>query len=84
MDRMIISPDNPYKSKFDVFLLILVVYSCISALYNSAFTPPKNILSVTWDWIVEGFFYLYLILSFFHSYIDPQRQIPVTEFSKIS
>lgn len=70
-DMMVISHDNPYKSKFDVCLLILVVYSCISALYNSAFLPSRNIYFVVLDWAVEGFFYTDLILSFFQGYIDP-------------
>jgi hypothetical protein len=70
-DILVISHDNPYKSKFDVFLLILVVYSCISALYNSAFLPSRNIYFVVLDWAVEGFFYTDLILSFFQGYIDP-------------
>ena len=67
---MIISSDNPFKSKFDVFLLFLVAYSCIISLYNSAFTPSTHPFAITWDWIVEGFFYTDLILSFFHAYVD--------------
>lgn len=36
-----------------------------------------------WNWIVEGFFYTDLILSFFHSYHDPERNVVVKDFKKI-
>lgn len=83
MERMIISCDNPVKSYFDVFILLLVGYSCIMSLFNSAFTASENPLIKVWDWIVEGFFYTDLILNFFHAYRDPDTLQPVTNYKLI-
>lgn len=80
---MIISCDNPVKSYFDVFILLLVGYSCIMSLYNSAFTASTNSLIKIWDWVVEGFFYTDLILNFFHAYRDPDTLQPVTNYKLI-
>ena len=84
LKKIIIASDNPYKSKFDALILLLVAYSCIMSLYNSAFTAPTNKFAKTWDWIVEGMFYTDLILNFFHSYRDPETLNPVEEIGKIA
>lgn len=65
MNRFVISCDNPAKSYFDVFVLVLVGYSCVTSLYNVAFTQPDSQAIIIWDWLVEGMFYLDLVLSFF-------------------
>ena len=62
---IIISPDNTIKQYFDVFVLLLVGYSVITSLYNSAFTPSDLKIIKIWDWMVELFFYLDFILNFF-------------------
>lgn len=41
-DRLVIRVDNPVKSYFDVFVLMLVGYSCITSMYNSAFSAPTS------------------------------------------
>ena len=76
--------NNPIKSYFDAFILLLVGYSCITSLYNSAFTPPTSFAMVTWNWIVEGFFYFDLIFSFFHAYHDPDHNMIVKDFRSIA
>ena len=83
MDYFILAADNPYKSKFDVFVLVLVGYSCITSLYNAAFTPLAQPGIVVWDWMVEGFFYTDLVLSFFHAYIDEETDEMVEDFVSI-
>lgn len=83
MDYFIIAADNPYKSKFDVFVLLLVGYSCITSLYNAAFTPLNHPGIVVWDWMVEAFFYTDLVLSFFHAYVDEETDEIVEDFASI-
>ena len=80
---MIISPDNTVKQKFDVFILLLVGYSVITSLYNSAFSPVLSFNIRVWDWIVEVFFYVDFILNFFQAYRDPIALKVVTEHKMI-
>lgn len=42
MDYFVICNDNPIKSKLDAWIMLLVTYSCITTLYNSAFTPLER------------------------------------------
>ena len=65
-------------------MLLLVGYSVITSLYNSAFTPPTNRIVKTWDWIVECFFYLDFVLNFFQAYYDPEEKQVVTDMIKIA
>ena len=56
---------------FDVAILLLVGYSCISSLFYVAFEQPSNIVHVVFDWVVEVCFYTDLALNFITEYIDP-------------
>lgn len=82
--HIIIRCDNPYKSYFDAFILALVGYSCLMALYNSAFTASRNKYIVIWDWIVEGSFWADLILNFLHSFRDPETLNAVEDITIIA
>ena len=41
-ERIIIKYDAPWKSVFDVVILLLVGYSCITSLFYVAFVSPTN------------------------------------------
>lgn len=85
LDHFVIAHDNPIKSKLDAWVMILVAYSCITSLYNSSFTPLSQTFKAVaiWDLIVEVFFYIDLIGSFFHSYYDELNNIVVDDFDTI-
>ena len=80
MDRLVIPHDSMFKSRLDGFIMVLVLYSCITSLYNSAFTPlsVKYFSFYVLDWAVEFFFYLDVILTFFHAYHDEDAQVIVS------
>ena len=42
VDKIIISYENKVKSFFDVWVLILVGYSCFTTMYYTAFSYPSN------------------------------------------
>ena len=80
---MIISLGNKYKSFFDVWILILVGYSCFSSLFYVAFTRPTNPYHKSFDFIVECHFYMDFILSFFTEYQDEETNINVNDIKLI-
>ena len=63
-------------------MLLFVAYSCITSMYNTAFTPPNNQIIYVFDWVVEGVFYVDIILSFFQSYRDEDTMLVVWEFNR--
>lgn len=76
-DRIIISSDNRIKSFFDVWVLILVGYSCFSSMYYVAFERPTNPIIILADQIIEVHFWVDMILSFICEYIDPETNLPI-------
>lgn len=49
-------------------MLICVAYSCITSCYYVAFSEPSSKVHINIDWVIEGFFYADLLLSFIHAY----------------
>lgn len=82
-ERIIIKHDATWKSVFDVVILLLVGYSCISSLFYVAFDQPSNIVHKVFDWIVEAAFYMDLFLNFITEYIDPISRKPVRNLKEI-
>lgn len=63
-ERIIIPHDSKWKAIFDVFILLLVGYSCVISVYYIAFEPKKGDNSFNIDQIGEYFFGLDLALNF--------------------
>jgi hypothetical protein len=65
-DRIIISCENPYKAVFDIIILLLVGYSCVTTVYLVSFNPEIHHGDFTYyfDQIVEYSFILDLLLNF--------------------
>lgn len=68
---------------FDVVILLLVGYSCITSLFYVAFVSPTNTLHKAFDWIVEIAFYTDLFLNFITEYYDPTLRKPVRDLKCI-
>jgi len=83
-DMLIISSDNRYKSFFDVWVLMLVGYSCFSSMYYVAFSKPTNAFHIIFDDIVEVHFWTDLVLSFLCEFKDPETNIPERRFKQIA
>ena len=64
-ERIIISSDSKVKSVFDVFILLLVGYSCATNIYYVAFGTPTSPITLTVNHIIEAFFYMDFFLNFF-------------------
>lgn len=83
-ERIIIRADATWKSVFDVAILLLVGYSCISSLFYVAFDMPTNYVHIVFDWIVEVCFYTDLGLNFITEYIDPISRKAVRDLKEIA
>lgn len=44
-DKIIIGSDNQYKAIFDIFVLLMVLYSCIHSVFDVAFETNAEIIS---------------------------------------
>ena len=57
-----VSPQEPWRLKWDLMVLILVIYSSIMVPYDAAFRPDKEM--TLYDWAVDLTFYADIILNF--------------------
>ena len=71
-ERIIIPHDSKWKAIFDVFILLLVGYSCVKSVYYLAFDPFKKETSFNFDQLAEYLFGLDLALNFIQSFKDPE------------
>lgn len=81
---IVISYNSGWKQNFDILMLILVAYSCMTSMYYVAFSEPTSSVHKNIDWVVEGFFYMDLALSFVHAYQEPDTQCIVTDLRMIA
>lgn len=81
---MIIHPDSKWKSIFDVWILVLVGYSCITNIYYTAFSVEKDLSDEIIFWGVEVFFYFDFLFSWFMGFRDPETTDLVWSFRAIA
>lgn len=84
LHRFIIHPDAKWKSIFDVFILVLVLISCITNMLFVTFPIKNEIFQTYLFWIAECFFYLDFIFCWFQGYKHPFSQKNVLEFKAIA
>jgi len=86
VQRYVISYNNPFKSAWDVCVMLLVIYSSITTAYTIAFDldPPEGSAFQVVDHIVEAAFLIDIILNFFQEYRDPQNFEYIKDFRLIA
>lgn len=82
--RHIISPFNPRYRAWEMFLVILVIYSAWICPFQFAFLNYKQDALFIFDNIVNGFFAIDIVLTFFVAYVDSQSYLLVDDQKKIS
>jgi hypothetical protein len=80
----IIHPDSKWKSIFDVWILLLVGYSCISNIYFTAFSVEKDLIGELIFWAIEVNFYFDFGLSWFMGFRDDETTECVWSFKEIA
>lgn len=86
-ERLIIHPDNKLKSIFDIFVLLLVFYSCIINVILVAYIedlPETSALYIVNNYVLENFFYLDFFLSFISGYRESEDMPVETDLKKIA
>ncbi|XP_022720288.1 potassium channel KAT3-like [Durio zibethinus] len=82
--RYIISPFNPNYRAWEMWLVVLVIYSAWICPFEFAFLTYKQDAVFIVDNIVNGFFAIDIILTFFVAYLDSQSYLLVDDPKKIA
>ncbi|XP_027354115.1 potassium channel KAT3-like isoform X2 [Abrus precatorius] len=82
--RYIISPFNPRYRAWEMLLIVLVVYSAWICPFEFAFLPYKQDTLFIIDNIVNAFFAIDIMLTFFVAYLDSHSYLLVDDPKKIA
>ncbi|XP_044496295.1 potassium channel KAT1-like isoform X2 [Mangifera indica] len=82
--KHIISPFNPHYRAWENWLVVLVLYSAWICPFEFAFLTYKKDALLIFDNIVNGFFAIDIILTFFVAYLDGQSYLLVDNPKKIA
>ncbi|KAE7996211.1 hypothetical protein FH972_000952 [Carpinus fangiana] len=84
LQRHIISPFSPRYRAWQTLLLVLVIYSAWICPFEFAFLPYKQDALFVVDNIVNGFFAIDIVLTFFVAYLDSQSYLLIDNPKKIA
>ncbi|XP_054777157.1 potassium channel KAT1-like [Prosopis cineraria] len=82
--RYIISPFDPRYRAWEMILVVLVIYSAWICPFEFAFLPSKQDALFIIDNVVDGFFAIDIMLTFFVAYLDSQSHLLVDDHWKIA
>ncbi|KAK9022775.1 hypothetical protein V6N11_003018 [Hibiscus sabdariffa] len=82
--RYIISPFSPHYRAWEIWLVVLVIYSAWICPFEFAFLSYKNDALLIVDNIVNGFFAVDIVLTFFVAYLDSHSCLLVDDPKKIA
>ncbi|KAJ0971830.1 hypothetical protein J5N97_019789 [Dioscorea zingiberensis] len=82
--KYVVSPYNPHYRAWELFLIVLVVYSAWICPFEFAFLRylPNTLFLV--DNIVNGFFAIDIVLTFFVAYLDRKSYLLIDDPKKIA
>lgn len=83
-ERIVIGANNKYKAIFDVLILLLVGYSCVTSMFYAAFESTDDAVMIAVDNVIEVFFWLDLILNFLQSYKHPETFVIIKDLKMIA
>ncbi|XP_057949752.1 potassium channel KAT3-like [Malania oleifera] len=84
LQRYIISPYNPRYRSWEMLLVVLVIYSAWICPFEFAFLTYKQDALFIVDNIVNGFFAIDIVLTFFVAYLDSQSYLLIDDPKNIA
>lgn len=69
---------------FDIFIIILVGYSCATNMYYVSFGNPTSTVTITLDFIFEVFFWIDFFLNFFQGFKHEDTYEHITDMKEIA
>jgi hypothetical protein len=74
-DYFIILPDDPFKKKWDMLIIAVLIFTALVSPYRIAFITVDTTPWVVIETIVDITFSIDLILNFFFAYYDETEEV---------
>ena len=75
LKRFMIYPEEKFKKYWDLYITIVLVFSCIEIPYNLAFIPDDNISFIILEAVASLFFALDIIINFSTAVYDSDYKL---------
>ena len=75
LKRCMIYPEEKFKKYWDLFITIVLVFSCIEIPYNLAFIPDDNISFIILEAVASFFFALDIVFNFSTAFYDSDYKL---------
>jgi len=76
--RCILKHNSQFRLRWDLFIMLLAIYNCISIPFNAAFNPDANIFYDLFEISTDLLFGLDIIINFRTSYVHSKTGLEVT------
>eukprot|EP00250_Pteridium_aquilinum_P002207 c12399_g1_i1 orf=308-2905(-) len=84
LSKNIIDPRHAYYRCWQDFLVVLVIFTAWMSPFELGFVRVPRQPYIITDSVVDCFFVVDILLTFFVAYVDPRTQLAVTEPSRIA
>jgi hypothetical protein len=80
MKSYIIYPEEQWRQKWELFITLLLLYTCCATPYVLAFASSESEINSVWDvmdseFFVDIFFLVDIILNFFFAYYNSEYEL---------
>lgn len=73
-----------FRMRWDIFVMLLALWNCISIPFSVSFKPEEPEYYVVSEHIIDGCFYLDILIAFRTTYINSKTGFEVVQASKIA
>ncbi|XP_020277279.1 potassium channel KAT3-like isoform X1 [Asparagus officinalis] len=84
LNEDVITPFDPHYRWWQMFLIILVIYSAWACPFEIAFHRAWSAYLATVDLVVDVFFASDMVMTFFVAYVDPSTYLIIDDRKKIA
>ena len=81
--RCVIYPDNQIKDGWDMWVTVILIFSCLIIPYRIAFIQEEEIAWRIAMWVIDSFFLIDIIVNFMSAYFDDELQ-EIDEYKMIA
>ena len=76
--------NDKYRMKWDIFIMVLALWNCISIPFDVAFQPEQSLTYIIVEYIIDICFGLDIVIAFRTTYINTKTGHEVVEGSRIA
>jgi competence protein ComGF len=82
--KWIIKHNSHFRLRWDLFIMLLAIYNCISIPFNAAFAPEANVYYDIFDICTDFLFFLDIIINFRTSYVHFKTGLEIYDAKSIA